>query len=76
MTTPTSLSSLAIDGGDPVRGTPMPPRIQIDQREVDAINGLLQRRMEQGGAFDRYDGPEVDTYEREARPITSASRLP
>ena len=65
MTTPTSLSSLAIDGGDPVRGTPMPPRIQIDQREVDAINGLLRRRMEQGGAFDRYDGPEVDVYERE-----------
>ena len=43
----------------------MPPRIQIDEREIEAVTGVMRRRMEQGGAFDRYDGPEVDIYERE-----------
>ncbi len=65
MTSSTSVSRLAIEGGDPIRSEPMPPRIQIDHREVAAINALLERRMVEGGAFDRYDGPEVDLYERE-----------
>lgn len=65
MTTPASLSRLAIDGGDPVRSAPMPLRIQVDERELEAITGVVRRRMTEGGAFDRYDGPEVDTYERE-----------
>ena len=25
------------------------------EREIDAVTGLMRRRMEQGGAFDRYD---------------------
>jgi dTDP-4-amino-4,6-dideoxygalactose transaminase len=65
MTTQIRPAGLAIDGGTPVRSEPMPPRIQIDEREIDAVTGLMRRRMEQGGAFDRYDGPEVDIYERE-----------
>jgi dTDP-4-amino-4,6-dideoxygalactose transaminase len=65
MTTPAAVSRLAIDGGDPVRRAPMPPRIQVDERELDAVTRLFRDRMSEGGAFDRYDGPEVDTYERE-----------
>ena len=65
MTTPTAVSRLAIDGGTPVRRAPMPPRIQVDQRELDAVTRLFRDRMAEGGAFDRYDGPEVDVYERE-----------
>src|ERR1700730_12710039 len=65
MTTQTRLGGLAIDGGTPVRAQPMPPRIQVDEREIEAVTGLMRRRMVQGGAFDRYDGPEGDIYERE-----------
>ena len=65
MTTPAAVSRLAIDGGEPVRRAAMPPRIQVDQRELDAVTRLFRDRMQEGGAFDRYDGPEVDTYERE-----------
>ncbi len=65
MTTPTAVSRLAIDGGTPVRTAPMPSRIQVDERELDAVTRLFRDRMSEGGAFDRYDGPEVDTYERE-----------
>jgi len=65
MTTTTAVSRLAIDGGTPVRPTPMPPRIQVDERELDAVTRLFRDRMAEGGAFDSYDGPEVDTYEQE-----------
>ena len=57
--------SLAIDGGTPVRSEPFPARIQIDQREIDAVLALLQRVARSGGAFDRYGGTEVDAYEAE-----------
>lgn len=56
---------LAIEGGSPVRTEPFPTRIQIDQREIEAVIGLLKRVSEQGGAFDRYGGVEVDAYEQE-----------
>jgi len=65
MSTPAAVSRLAIDGGDPVRSTPMPARIQVDDRDLDAVTRLFRDRMAEGGAFDRYDGPEVDTYEAE-----------
>jgi dTDP-4-amino-4,6-dideoxygalactose transaminase len=68
MTTPASPASLgrpAIDGGEPIRRDPMPPRIQVDERELEALDKVFRRRMTDGGAFDRYDGPEVDDYERE-----------
>ena len=56
---------LAIDGGRPVRADKMPPRIQMDERELNAVTQLVRRAMVEGGAFDRYEGPEVDLYERE-----------
>src|SRR4029077_16221105 len=59
------LTGLAIEGGTPVRAEPMPARIQIDEREIDAVTGVNGRRWEHAGRFDRYDGPEVDIYERE-----------
>src|SRR5262249_38462863 len=65
MTTPTAAATLAIDGGTPVRSDPMPPRIQVDERALEAITAVVRRRMTEGGAFDRCDGPEVDIYERE-----------
>ncbi|MGI6208213.1 MAG: DegT/DnrJ/EryC1/StrS family aminotransferase [Anaerolineae bacterium] len=56
---------LAIEGGSPVRQEPFPARIQIDEREIEAVLGLLRRVAEHGGAFDRYGGTEVDAYEQE-----------
>ena len=56
---------LAIDGGSKVREKPFPARIQIDDREINAVMSLLKRVSESGGAFDRYGGIEVDAYEQE-----------
>ncbi|NPV08822.1 MAG: DegT/DnrJ/EryC1/StrS family aminotransferase [Anaerolineae bacterium] len=56
---------LAIEGGSPVRQEPFPTRIQIDEREIEAVLALLRRVADQGGAFDRYGGTEVDAYEQE-----------
>ncbi|MCD6362124.1 MAG: DegT/DnrJ/EryC1/StrS family aminotransferase [Armatimonadetes bacterium] len=58
------MSKLAIDGGEPVRTDPWPARIQIDDREIDAVMQLMNAARD-GGAFDRYGGTEVDTYEQE-----------
>jgi perosamine synthetase len=59
------MSKLAIDGGTPVRTTPFPMRDQIDEREVEAINRVVERARTEGGAFERYGGVEVDAYEAE-----------
>jgi dTDP-4-amino-4,6-dideoxygalactose transaminase len=56
---------LAIEGGTPVRTVPFPARIQIDEREIEAVLGLMRKVAAEGGAFDRYGGTEVDSYERE-----------
>jgi len=56
---------LAIDGGTPVRQDPFPARLQIDEREIEAVLALLRQAAEGGGAFDRYGGTEVDAYEQE-----------
>ena len=37
MTIQAPSAALAIDGGDPIRPIPMPPRIQVDERELDAV---------------------------------------
>lgn len=58
------MSNLAVDGGTPVRRDPWPARIQIDDREIDAVMALMQAARA-GGAFDRYGGTEVDAYEAE-----------
>lgn len=60
-----TLDALAIDGGAPVRTTPMPARIVVGQEEREAVLALLDREMEQGGGFDRYGGTEVDAFERQ-----------
>ncbi|MFO8079130.1 MAG: DegT/DnrJ/EryC1/StrS family aminotransferase, partial [Armatimonadota bacterium] len=56
------MSELAIDGGTPVRTDPWPPRLQIDDREIDAVMDLMTA-AKAGGAFDRYAGEHVDEYE-------------
>ncbi len=58
------MSQLAIDGGTPVRTDPWPARVQIDDREIDAVMELMTA-AKQGGAFDRYGGTLVDAYEEE-----------
>src|SRR5579883_1290378 len=56
---------LAIEGGTPVRSAPFPNRIVMGVEEREAVLGLLDREMAQGGGFDRYGGTEVDAFERE-----------
>lgn len=58
------MSKLAIDGGEPVRTDPWPGRVQIDDREIDTVMELMNAART-GGAFDRYAGEQVDTYEQE-----------
>jgi len=59
------MSSLAIDGGTPVRTAPFPPRILVGPEEIDAVLTLLEKERTSGGGFDRYGGEHVDAYERE-----------
>lgn len=59
------MNKLAIEGGTPVRTAPFPMRDQIDEREVAAIDRVVQRARTAGGAFERYGGVEVDAYEEE-----------
>lgn len=58
-------ATLAIDGGTPVRSTPMPNRIVLGTADRAAAITVLEREMEEGGGLDRYGGVEVDAYERE-----------
>ncbi|MGD9498384.1 MAG: DegT/DnrJ/EryC1/StrS family aminotransferase [Armatimonadota bacterium] len=58
------MSQLAIDGGTPVRTDPWPARLQIDDREINAVMELMTA-AKSGGAFDRYGGTHVDLYEQE-----------
>jgi len=60
-----SRKRLAVNGGSPVRAEPFPPRVQIGEEEVAAVNAAMDRCRAEGGAFDRYGGIEVDAYERE-----------
>ncbi len=55
---------LAVDGGTPVRVEPWPPRIQIDDREVEAVMRVMEA-AKQGNPFERYGGVEVDAFEEE-----------
>ncbi|MGI5818548.1 MAG: DegT/DnrJ/EryC1/StrS family aminotransferase [Armatimonadota bacterium] len=58
------MSRLAVDGGTPVRTDPWPPRLQIDDREIEAVMDLMTA-AKAGGAFDRYGGVHVDEYEQQ-----------
>lgn len=55
---------LAVDGGTPVRQEPWPPRIQIDDREVEAVMRVMEA-AKKGNPFERYGGVEVDAFEEE-----------
>ncbi len=57
------MNQLAIHGGTPVRTEPWPGRVQIDDREIQAVMDLMNA-AKTGGAFDRYAGTEVDEYEK------------
>lgn len=59
------MEKLAIEGGRPVRRRPMPARIMLGESEKNAVLNLFKKVMKTGGAFDRYAGVEVDTYEKE-----------
>jgi perosamine synthetase len=59
-----STSTLAINGGDPVRTTPMPPRHMFGDEEKQAAMALFDASIESGNAFG-YGGPQEDTYCKE-----------
>lgn len=59
------MSTLAIDGGRPVRSAPFPPRITLDETELEAVSGLIKRCMTGGATLNRYGGTQVDTFEEE-----------
>src|SRR4051794_10802209 len=59
------MSRLAIDGGGPVRTVPFPPRITLDETELDAVTGLIKRCIAGEATLNRYGGTQVDEFERE-----------
>src|SRR5947209_10805067 len=59
------MSTLAIDGGRPVRSAPFPPRITLDETELEAVSGLIKRCMRGEATLNRYGGTQVDTFEKE-----------
>ena len=59
------MSGLAIDGGKPVRTVPFPPRITLDETELDAVTGLIKRCMTGKATLNRYGGTQVDEFEKE-----------
>ena len=59
------MSGLAIDGGKPVRTVPFPPRITLDETELDAVTGLIKRCMTGKATLNRYGGIQVDEFEKE-----------
>ncbi|MCX7704871.1 MAG: DegT/DnrJ/EryC1/StrS family aminotransferase, partial [bacterium] len=59
------MEKLAIDGGIPVRKTPMPARIMFGEEEKQAAMTIIEKTMTGNQALDRYGGVEVDAYEQE-----------
>ncbi len=59
------MSDLAINGGPPVRGDPLPDRRHIGREECDAAARVLERAVSGAAQLGRYAGEEVDTLERE-----------
>jgi perosamine synthetase len=58
------VSKLAIDGGEKVRKTPLPPRRLFGEEEKTAAIALFDRAIESGGVFG-YNGQEEQAYEKE-----------
>jgi perosamine synthetase len=59
-----NLGQLAINGGTPVRSSPMPPRHLIGVEEKIILNHLIDHSIQTGDAF-RYGGAYEEEYERE-----------
>ena len=63
------MSKLAIEGGEPIRKTPFPPRIQIGSEELQAVMELMKAATVGPLNFDRYanlgGGVHVNAFERE-----------
>ena len=59
-----NVRDLAINGGTPVRDTPMPPRRMFGEEEKRAAVALFDESMQTGSAFG-YNGPEEQGFERE-----------
>ena len=55
------MSKLAIEGGEPVRKTPMPARSLFGEEEKAAATALFDQSIESGNAFG-YNGPEEEAY--------------
>lgn len=64
MKTRESPKTLAIEGGTPVRATPMPPRRLFGEREKQAAVRLFDQAIASGDAFG-YNGPEEKAFEAE-----------
>lgn len=58
------MAKLAIDGGEKVRKTPLPPRRLFGEEEKSAVIALFDRSIETGEAFG-YNGIEEQSYENE-----------
>lgn len=59
------MSTLAIDGGVPIRSQPMPLRRLMGRDERAAILSMFERAETQGHTVFRYNGPEEEAYCRE-----------
>lgn len=59
-----SRNKLAIDGGTPVRTTPMPPRRLFGEEEKQAAVRLFDACIKSGDVFG-YNGPEEQAFEKE-----------
>lgn len=57
-------TDLAVNGGTPLRTEPWPARLQIDDREIEAVMRVLEK-AKSGQTIERYGGVEVDAYEVE-----------
>ncbi len=58
------MAKLAIDGGEKVRKSPLPPRRLFDEAEKNAVMALFDECIKSGNAFG-YNGPEEQAYEKE-----------
>ncbi len=56
---------LAINGGEAVRVSPLPPRKLFGQEEKDAVMSLFDEAMEKGHQVLGYNGPQEEAYCKE-----------
>jgi len=56
---------LAIEGGEPVRKDPFPPRIQFGEEELEVVTEIIKESMKGNEKLRRYSGPHVEKFEEE-----------